>query len=141
MRSIEKLFRLCLCLGMSLFFLWGCSKKAETPTRLKVTLAGLGTMPAGVGDGGALLFGRSNDGKSFGKKIANSEEVLDIPNGQWTFFAVFWDATGSAMSGTVYCARSVATLVGSDVTINLNVSNSFCADPDFSNGKFFTNNL
>lgn len=141
MRSIEKLFRLCLCLGISLFFLWGCSKKAETPTKLKVTLAGLGTMPAGVGDGGALLFGRSNDGKSFGKKIANSEEVLDIPNGQWTFFAVFWDATGSAMSGTVYCARSVATLVGSDVTINLNVSNSFCADPDFSNGKFFTNNL
>ena len=125
---------------LTMFFV-GCSKKSETPTKLKVYLAGLGTLPSGVGDGGAILFGKSSDGKSFGKRILNSEEVLDIPNGQWNFYAVFWQGGVANMSGTVYCAKSAASLNGSDVTLNLSASNANCTDSDFSNGKYFTNGL
>lgn len=134
-----KLVRSVLILFSSLLFLISCSKTSETPTRLKLYLAGLGTMPTGVGDGGAILFGKSSDGKSFGKKILTTEEVLDIPNGQWKFYAVFWDATSTMMAGNAYCAKSSATLSGTDVTVNLNATNANCADSEFSNNQHFTN--
>lgn len=116
-----------------------CSSNKGTAVNLKVRIAGLGTLPPGIGDGGAMLYGRSNEGKLFGKRITLTDEVLDIPNGQWTFYTILWDSTNTPLYGTVYCGKSQATLSGRDITVSLSANNANCTDPEFSNGQTFIN--
>lgn len=120
-----------------LLFSFGCSKTQTTPTSLKVFIGGLQGMPTGIGDGGAILYGRSKDGKLFGRMIKGNDELVEIPNGDWMFYAFFWDTSSTALDGKVYCAKSPAALTGTDVTVNLNATNANCSDPEFSNNRVY----
>jgi hypothetical protein len=46
-------------------------------------------------------------GESFGKKIINAEENLELPNGQWTFYALMWGSDRPIMNGKLHCGKSV----------------------------------
>lgn len=120
-----------------LLFSFGCSKTQTTPTSLKVFIGGLQGMPTGIGDGGAILYGRSKDGKLFGRMIKGNDELVEIPNGEWMFYAFFWDTSSTALDGKVYCAKSPAVLTGTDVTVNINATNANCSDPEFSNNRVY----
>ncbi len=118
-----------------------CSKApGKTEAKLKLSLAGIVNFSSGVGTGGAMLFGRSAAGELFGKNISALEETLDIPNGDWMFYAVMWEKTGSEvpLNGKVYCAKTPAKLTGVEIALNMNLTNSNCADNEFSGGKHFT---
>ena len=130
---------------VSIFFS-ACSKSpGKTSAKLKLSLSGIVNLANGVGTGGAMLFGRSTTGEMFGKSIVGTEENLDIPNGDWTFYALMWDTatTGNMMNDKVHCAKSVAKLTGADVVVNFNLTNANCTDPEFSGGRHYfdgTNN-
>lgn len=127
-------------LGLTLL-LTSCSKEGgKTEAKLKLSLGGISGMSALMGDGGTILFGKSATGESFGKVVAGSEENLIIPNGDWKFFAFMWELTadGKKMSGKVRCAKTAAKLGGTDVTLNFNLTNANCSDPELSNGRTFT---
>ncbi len=98
---------------ISCFFLSvGCSKTAKSPVKFQLKIGNFAGIPNGIGDGGSLLFGRSDDGKIFGKKLSSAGELLDLPNGNWTFYALFWDTSSTPMNGTVYCAIGALPLRG-----------------------------
>lgn len=123
-----------------LLVLGSCSKApGKTAAKLKLSLSGIVNLTNGVGTGGAILFGRSSAGEIFGKSVALTEETLDIPNGDWVFYAVMWDTASSAtpMNGKAFCAKSVNKLTGGEATISLSLTNAMCADADFSGGKSY----
>jgi hypothetical protein len=127
-------------LGLTLL-VSSCSKEeGKTQASLSLSVSGIAKQLPTLGAGGAILFGRSSTGEQFGKKINDSEENLIIPNGDWTFYAFMWEQNvpGKMMNGIVRCAKTVAKLSGTDVTLNLNLMNGTCSDPEFSNGRNFT---
>lgn len=128
-------------LGLTLL-LTSCSKEGgKTQAKLSLSLGGITNLTSSYGAGGTILFGRSATGELFGKVVAGSEENLILPNGDWTFYAFMWEGlaagstTLSMMNGKVRCAKTMAKLGGTDVTLNFNLTNSNCTDPEFSNGK------
>ena len=127
-------------LSLLLFFtallgLVGCSApKQETGAKFKV---GLRTLAATGGTtlfpGGLVLYGVSGD-RSFGRIMASDTADENVPNGVWDFYVLGWDGNGALdpMSGVVYCAyQKGVELLGEPVEINLQATNSNCADPAF----------
>ena len=124
-----------ILLIFALFFSFGCSKEAgKSEAKFKIGLAALTDINA-VGAGGAMLWGRSDKGDMFGSVITPSSGMeLSLVNGQWTFWSVAWEGNGSgtAFTGTVRCAKAQALLNGTDVQVNLSLSNAKCDQQDFS---------
>ena len=105
--------------------------------------------------GGVILFAKSVDlnNASFAERIAptvNGDVAINLPNGQWNFYVMAWSGVvGSGtvgggntnagdMQGTVYCALDLQRqLGGRPVEIQLTMSNSGCAHPEFSS-QYFT---
>lgn len=128
-----------LSLVSCIFLLGACAKTpGKSGAKIKVS-TGKFLSGTGVGVGGVLLFGKHlSSGNSFGMALSSSEEVLDLPNGTWDFFAFAWeDSGGIKMKGKVYCGKSSSTLLGTDVVVNLSLSNANCSDTAFSGGKSF----
>ena len=123
---------------LSVIFFNGCSKPEQiTQSKIKIFGAALLTGNlAGKANNGLILYGRSNDGKTFTKKINDDVTELQFPNGVWNFYAVAWEYAGGAntdsgLMGKVSCAKSLGVqLTGVDISINLTLSNNGC-DTDF----------
>ena len=117
-----------------------CSKDVKkTSAKLNLKLSGIVNLSSGIGSGGAILFGKSTTGEQFGKVVAGTEENLDLPNGDWTFYTLMWEkTTGNNLSDVVYCGKSSEKLTGAAVSINLDLSNANCADNDFSGGQSYS---
>lgn len=139
MISLKKYFHP-LTLVLLVLALWGCSKPGGTKTSVKLNVTGISALSATAGSGGTMLFGRSTNGDMFGKIINGTEEILDVPNGDWIFYALMWDtnSSGLPLNDKVFCSKMPAKLGGTDLSLTFNLSNSNCTDPDFSNGKFYT---
>jgi hypothetical protein len=123
-----------------LFSVLSCTKKGVTPTTVKLNVSGILSLAGGAGSGGGVLYGRSAQGELFGQPISNNSEVIVLPNGDWVFYAFLWDSTStpaSPMNDNVFCGKGAYKLSGSDVYVNLNLSNANCTDPEFSNGKTY----
>lgn len=135
MTTVRSLFILFLSLLIS-----ACSKTGGTKTSVKLNVTGIASLSATAGSGGTMLFGRSATGDMFGKIINGTEETLDVPNGDWTFYALMWDtnSSGLPLNDKVFCSKMPAKLGGTDLSLTFNLSNSNCTDPDFSNGKHYT---
>lgn len=113
-----------------------CSKApGKTTAKMKLSLSGIVNIATGIGSGGALLFGRSTKGELFGKVVSSTEENLDLPNGDWVFYAFMWDSSSTMMNGKVHCGKVPASLNGTDVVLNFQLNNNNCNDPEFSNGR------
>ncbi len=133
------LFRF-IILSALLLSLVSCSKPGGTKAGVKLNVSGISALSATAGSGGTLLFGRSTNGDLFGKVINGTEDVLNVPNGDWIFYALMWDtnASGLPMNDKVFCAKVPAKLSGTDTSLTFNLNNNTCADPDFSNGRYYT---
>jgi hypothetical protein len=116
------------------FLLVGCSNQKKSSAKLKINLGNLLNMPAGIGDGGAILFGQSSAGEIFGKAITASELDLTLNNGQWKFWAFFWDNANvaSLLNGNVLCGKTTANLNGGNASLSISVTNAACNDPEIS---------
>lgn len=111
----------------------------KTAAKLKLNLAGITNLSNGIGSGGAILFGKSSTGEQFGKLVSATEQDLEIPNGDWNFYAVMWENASTVnLKETVYCGKSAQKLSGTATTVAMSLSNSTCADADFSAGNHYT---
>ena len=59
-----------------------------------------------------MVWGMSGDGKSFGKVLNDTDSLtLDLPNGDWKFYAMAWDTSTSipmsTATGAARCAQSL----------------------------------
>ena len=120
-----------------------CSKDAKkTDAKLKLNLSGITNIGNGIGNGGAILFGKSSSGEHFGKLINSTEENLELANGDWVFYAFMWERTGASnFSETVYCAKAIHQLNGTAVSIGLNLTNATCAGSEFSADNHYIDGL
>lgn len=130
---MKKLFLFLFC--TALIGLVGCSApKQETGAKFKVGLRTLAATGATTQfPGGLVLYGVSGD-RSFGRIMASDTADENVPNGVWDFYVLGWDGNGAVdpMSGVVYCAyQKGVELLGEPVEINLQATNSNCADPAF----------
>ncbi len=127
-----------LLLISSLLFLASCSHKAGvTSSKIKIISGNLQALLSTKANNGLLLFGKSSDGKTFTKAITTESVDLVFPNGIWNFYAISWELmTASAFpnfQGKTYCGKLVGqNLAGADVSLSINLTNTNCADADFS---------
>lgn len=124
-----------ILLLLTLLILSGCSKApGKTEAKFKIGLAAISGISS-YSAGGAMLWGKADNGESFGSVISTSVPFeMVLGNGSWTFWAVSWQGNGTSKNlvGMVRCAKTVANLSGTDVQVNINLTNATCAIPDFS---------
>ncbi len=122
-----------LLLGL-LLTLFSCSKVQKT-TSSKIKLFGSSVFSGGTlaarANNGLILYGVSNNGKSFSKKVDSDVLSLEFPNGVWSFYAVAWEHASpdstTGLKGHVSCAKALGiNLNGTEVNINMNLSNNNC---------------
>lgn len=116
-----------------------CAKKAgTTSSKIKLFSGGHAALLTSKANNGMILYGRSLDGKRFTKKIDADSVDLIFPNGTWNFYAIAWELVGAAnpvpnFAGKTYCGKSPAQVLnGPDVTVQIDLTNANCADPEFS---------
>lgn len=115
-----------------LAFMASCSPpQGKTKAKFKFFVGSLVSGPANF-SGGLMIYGKSSDGKSFGKASSSTDLSEEISNGTWNFYVVGWEGS-SALEGTVYCAKDEGVeLNGEEVNISLTASNANCNDTVFS---------
>lgn len=127
-----KINKIIISLLMSLLLISCSQSTKKTNAKLKLNLSGMTNIANGIGNGGAILFGKSSTGEHFGKIINSSEENLELANGDWVFYAFMWEKTGTSnFSDTVYCAKALQQLNGTAINIGLNLTNANCAGLSF----------
>lgn len=84
-----------------------------------------------------MVWGIATNGKSFGKVLVDTDQVtLDLPNGDWKFFAMAWQNASSiklsGAMGAIRCAESLPVkLAGQPVAPALVLSVANCNTPMF----------
>jgi hypothetical protein len=101
-----------LILLLSLIFVSCSQKSSQVKLKLSSSFAFGGAELDEFSEGGLMVWGMSADRKSFGKVLDDTDSLtLDLPNGEWTFYAMAWDTTSanqmSAALGAVRCAQSL----------------------------------
>ena len=134
----------CTFILIGLLSLIACSGKGKK-SQANVSL-NLGNI-TGFGDnqlGGAMLYGRSDSGESFGMRIDDKPNVeIELNNSTWNFYAFSWDGDHNndnnvdvdprALTGEVFCGFSPGiTLDGGEINVPLNLSNANCDNPEFA---------
>ncbi|MCM2348614.1 MAG: hypothetical protein NDI69_01255 [Bacteriovoracaceae bacterium] len=118
---------------LSLLAVTACSQSGSN-ANLKITntfaLGDIASSPMAAG--GLMIWGQGPDGQTFGRILKGSSEVsVNLPNGEWTFYAMAWSQT---LAGTPSCALGKASLTGDPVAVDLALDNAFCAQTEFSGG-------
>lgn len=112
-----------------------CAKTpGKTDAKFKLKISSL-TDLGSAGAGGAMLWGKSDKGDMFGANISTGSDLtLELVNGSWSFWSVAWEGKNNIYNfqGLTRCAKSTSVFNGTDVQININLSNATCADKDFS---------
>lgn len=118
---------------LSLLAVTACSQSGSN-ANLKVTntfaLGDIASSPMAAG--GLMIWGQGPDGQAFGRVLNGASEVsVNLPNGEWTFYAMAWSET---LAGTPSCALGKASLTGNPVAVDLALGNTTCAQTEFSGG-------
>lgn len=82
--------------------------------------------------GGLMIFGKKEDatGIYLSKNIVSGTEVIELPNGLWSFITIAWNGPG-AFQGSVKCARNEnISLNGGDQDVVLNYNFQECQQND-----------
>ena len=122
---------------LSLIFV-SCSGKKREQTKVVYTASLIG----GVSFSGSLAIWGSND---HGDNLAipfgttSTADTINIPNGNWTFFAIGWEGANN-LEGSTKCGQSSATLNGGESTINLTLNAVNCSSSNFSNPSHLSGN-
>ncbi len=126
---------------LSLFAI-GCAKQSsQVSLRLSTSAifgAAGGTLE-NYAQGGLMVWGMNADrSAAFGKALIGTDQIdLELPNGQWTFYAMAWQNGSNvplfASAANVRCAKSpTVSLAGTPVSPLLELRNSNCNDLMFS---------
>ncbi len=116
-----------------------CSKKAgKTDADFKFILGGIASLSNS--SGGAMLWGKNNQGASFSINLnaATGDLVLNLKNSTWDFYAIAWDdslvgVTNAQFTGKPRCAKSMSNVLGGgEVTVDLSLSNANCTGAEFT---------
>lgn len=116
----------------------GCAGKNEKKTDVAVGLKfKIGALvDAGIGSGGALIWGKKAGGADGFARIISAggpDLLLTLANGDWTFYAMaFYGSGGASMAGTVRCASAPGVLKGDKLSVTLILTNAKCAGTTFS---------
>jgi len=110
-----------------------CSKK-EGVTTSKIKIVGgkaFANALSTKANNGLVLYGKSNDGKSFTKIIDSDSFEMVFPNGTWNFYAIAWQyatpSTSTGLMGSVSCGKSLGVqLNGTDASISMMLDNANC---------------
>lgn len=130
-----------LLLLIFLFLESACSKSpGKTNSKLKIVSGNFSAILSSTANNGLIFYGRSTDGKySFSKKIDTDTADLVFPNGAWNFYAVSWSLPTAPAAGVLpnftgktYCGKASAVFNGTDATVQMNLTNAGCSDPEFS---------
>lgn len=102
-----------------------------TSSKIKIFSGNFAALLSAQANNGLVLYGKSDSGKSFLKKINSDAIDLDLPNGVWSFYAIAWGVANpdvdSGLRGRVSCGKNLGvSLVGASVTLNMTLSNANC---------------
>lgn len=112
---------------------FGCSKK-EGVTTSKIKIVGgkaFANALSTKANNGLVLYGKSNDGKSFTKVIDSDTFEMVFPNGTWNFYTIAWQyatpSSATGLMGSVSCGKSLGVqLNGTDASISMTLDNANC---------------
>lgn len=126
-----------------LFLLFSCAKGVKTKAVFNLkSLNNIAGDISVISQNGLVIFGSNDKGHRFAK-VMNTGDTFDheLDNGLWTFKAIAWEdpqsnfgtlnATTNTFMGVPNCAIATLPLNGSEVSINLSLRNSTCADASF----------
>lgn len=122
-----------LILLLSVFVLSACGGKKTSNAVISINAGALisGSTPAG----GVVLLG-SNGVDKFSVGLTSAEASsysLELPQGQWNFSAVAWlnDGALGNMTGKTRCGVAQSSVQGSDVSVELSLTNENCSSAFF----------
>lgn len=104
-----------------LVFFVSCGGPKESPRKLEVSFGALSaTQPT-------MIYGQRLDGpEKFARKIDSSTITLPLPDGLWSFQAIYWDSGGKYMQNDPFCGHTQIQLTDSISTISLAMSKLNC---------------
>ncbi|WP_417335167.1 hypothetical protein [Halobacteriovorax marinus] len=122
-RKLSRIFSfLLLTLALS-----SCGPKKSAPTtQAKVFLGALTGFSNPV-----MLYGGSIEANhTFAKKIMPTENdiVLDLKQGAWKFYALYWDGA-QPFEGNLSCFATETVIEGENMDVNITLSQTGCNDP------------
>ena len=129
-----------LLIALTLILSVSCSnKKGKTNVQFgRMFLNGAPTFTGGLG-----IFGKNDAGNFFTYTLTDDSTIppMDIPNGNWTFWAVGW-SSANKLEGVTKCGMTSANLTGGDVGVAMILNQTNCgssqlATPAFINGDQF----
>ena len=117
-----------ILLFLMLLLVTSCGpKKAKTKAKLDL-VSSFSSVVGALSAGGALVHGLNLDTNETFTIFPNENgEEISISSNRWSFQAFIWTGPNK-LEGTLRCGKTIAELVGSDVTINLSVSQAGCDD-------------
>jgi hypothetical protein len=109
-----------------LAFLASCGASKETPRTLEVSFGAISaTQPT-------MLYGQRLDGpEKFARKLEGTSITLPLPNGNWKFQAIYWEAASKYTEGDPKCAQQEVTLSDSVTSIGLTMAKANCNEQEW----------
>lgn len=122
---------------LSLIFV-SCSGKKREQTKVLYTASLIG----GVSFSGSLaVWGSSDNGDEIAIPFGaiSSADQFNIPNGNWTFFAIGWEGANN-FEGTTKCGQASVTLGGGEATVSLTLNAANCSGSSFTSPSHVVSN-
>jgi ligand-binding sensor domain-containing protein len=118
-----------------LLLLSACSQKTGISKPKLQVFSGFASLVTSYGNNGLIIYGNDGLGNSFARQANNL--VIELPNGNWNFYAVAWELATAApnlgFTGTPRCGKlKNVSLTSTTDTLDITVSNAACADTEFS---------
>lgn len=91
--------------------------------------------------GGFAIFGSNDTGDRFSYTVIDDSVIpsMDLPNGNWSFWAIGWD-NANKLEGTTKCGASTAVLQGGDIAVGMTLSIANCGTSGFAAPPFINTN-
>jgi hypothetical protein len=127
-------------LFLSLIFTSCSAKKKSIPTSLRLFSSAI-TSSINI-NGGVYISGKSSSGDTFafGIQVPSQEVVVDLTPGDWTFSAISWSGELGPMTGTNKCALTTTPIDGKEMTVELEMKENNCINPELYNLTHMTGN-
>ncbi len=121
--------------ALLLTLLAACSKPGTTPAQLQVSFGAI------TSTGPVVITGKGDNGHAFSRVLTGSSLNLDLPNGNWNFLAMAWDAAG-LFQGNVRCGfQKSVNLSGGQITVDLVLTKSTCTSSTVVNQDLFKSSV
>jgi len=119
-----------------LFVLLSCGKQNKTVSSKLSVISTAALYQRAVSDTykNVVVYGNSSDGKWFTKVLTEDSLTVEIPSGEWNFYAVTWESTvPDKFTGQSECAKQERVkLDEKDVNVELVTKDETCEESPFT---------